>query len=467
MREFDNQVLHFIREHLTLSVGSRLLVACSGGVDSMVLLHFLAAHQTQLAIEVGAVHVDHMLRGEESVAEGEQVKAFCEQLNIPFFGGRIPVPKMISEKGGNTQAVCREGRYTFFKEVMRTHRYDQLATAHHAEDQLETVLMQVTKGMSPLGIPIKREIEGGTLIRPFLSMKKEAIYLYAGHHDIIFSEDPSNASSTYMRNRFRQSIVPAILRENASAAEKVVEITTDLQEDARFLQSMAKEYLEAHIEFTEEGLPTMEIRRFSNMPTALQRRVIPLLLGYLYDQQNLSVFYKSGLMEQLLQHLRSEAGSVSLDLPFGFRFLRTYGKFSFVKPTVLERATTESDLPQAVQVKWMDGLWLYWTEITNVPAELLLRADEVMYFTLPSKALPLSVRNRRDGDRILLPGMSSPKRLSRLFIDEKVEKTLRDRLPIVVTQQGEICAIPGLRYGMSFTKSKAVEKKYIFLTGHY
>ena len=104
-----------------------------------------------MGIEVAAIHVDHKLRGKESAADGTFVARLCEVYGIPFFGGSVPVPAIIEKDGGNVQAVCREGRYAFFEEIMTKHGYDVLATAHHAEDQLETVLMQVTKGSQPFG----------------------------------------------------------------------------------------------------------------------------------------------------------------------------------------------------------------------------------------------------------------------------------------------------------------------------
>lgn len=465
MKEFDNMIIGFIQKQSLLTPGSRILIACSGGVDSMALLHFLASNREKLDVEVGAVHVDHMLRGEESAADGELVEALCSELDVPFFGGRVPVPEIIAKEGGNVQAVCREGRYAYFMEIMEEHRYDRLATAHHAEDQLETVLMQVTKGNDPLGIPIKRGIGKGMLVRPFLPAVKATLYSYAANYKIPFNEDPSNASDAYMRNRFRQNIVPHILLENLSAAEKVVSMTTNLQEDEALLQSLARDYLERNNTFTEEGFPSMDIGTFNSMPTALQRRMIPLLLGYLYDKENVSIFYKSELIEQLLHHLNSEVGNVSIDLPYGFRFLREYDKFTFIRQHELQEDENYQALPKGVQVNWMNNLWLYWSEVTDVQADLLLRAKEVMYFNFPEASLPLSVRHRIEGDRIMLPGMPHAKRLSRLFIDEKVKKTLRDQLPVIVTKQDEVCAVPGLRYGVAFTKDQTTASKYIFLIG--
>ncbi len=458
-------MLDFIQAEQLFTAKSRILVACSGGVDSMVLLHFLALHRQRLDIEVGAVHVDHMLRGEESAADAVLVEDFCTELAVPFYSGSVPVPLILEQKGGNVQAVCREGRYAFFEQIMKDYHYERLATAHHAEDQLETVLMQVTKGNHALGMPTKRAIGEGLLIRPFLPVVKEALYAYATKFEIHFHEDPSNSSRAYMRNRFRQEVVPHIIRENPVAAEKVVGLTKELQADEALLQTYAKEWIDRNLTFSSEGFPCIDIRTFNAMPTALQRRAIPLLLGYLYHKKNRPIAYGSELIENLMVHLRSKEGNVAIDLPLGFRFIREYDKFTFVSRDEIQEKDVSQVVPIGRQVTWMNNTWLYWGHAEDVQPSIWSAATEIMYFDLPDGSLPFSVRTRKEGDRMMLPGMTSAKRLSRLFIDEKVGKVLRDDLPVLLTKKGSVCAVPGLRYGEVFTKNKTATSKYIFLVG--
>jgi tRNA(Ile)-lysidine synthetase-like protein len=465
---FTDTILQYIREKRLIKTQDRILVACSGGVDSIALLHFLAAHREKMAIEVAAIHVDHMLRGKDSALEGDLVNSLCKQLNIPFHGGQVPVPAIIEEKGGNVQAVCREGRYNLFEKILREKEYNVLATAHHAEDQLETVLMQITKGLVPSGIPIKREIGEGMLIRPFLPAIKETLYAYVKENNLRFCEDPSNQSDAYMRNRFRRHVIPHMMSENQKAPERVADMVGKLQEDEAFLWAAAEEELGKMIGFTEEGLPTISKQSFGSMPTALQRRMIKLLLGYLYDNNKVLVRYKYTLIEQLLHHLSSEDGNVSIHLPLGYRFVREYDKFTFVKEENLSNVSAMIKvMPKGEKTDWLNNGWIYWAEIDAARPDLLAQAKEIRYFNLLDDALPLSVRRRKEGDRMLLTGMTNPKRLSRLFIDEKVNLSLRDELPVVVTNNDDVCAVPGLRYGASFSKNRLTTSRYIFILGNY
>ncbi|MFJ7936822.1 tRNA lysidine(34) synthetase TilS [Sporosarcina sp. NPDC096371] len=464
MNTFRQSVFRFIKEWSLIAPGDRILVACSGGVDSVALLHFMASNQDRMEIEVAAIHVDHMLRGKESATDGVLVEGLCETYGIPFFGGSVPVADMIKQDGGNVQAVCREGRYALFSDIMQEQRYDVLVTAHHAEDQLETVLMQIAKGSQPSGIPVKRKFAGGVVVRPILPVMKEELYSYAKEHDVPYREDPSNESDAYMRNRYRHHIVPFMLNENLAAAKNAVKMSGWLQEDEDLLETLAVEQLERIVEFTDEGLPAIDSGDFSVMHLALQRRVITLLLKYLYDGESTPVEYNSALISQLLHHVESQNGNVSIDLPRGYRFTRAYSKLTFVRHTQSEEIATRKVFPKGNWTRWGNDLELYWAEVDDSDAELFMSTDDIMYFDLPDSHLPLFIKRREDGDRILLPGMDHPKRVSRLLIDEKVDLAERDRLPLIVTALGEICAVPGLRYGVAFSRNKTEQSNYIVRT---
>ena len=461
MEKVSHTVLRFIDEQSLVMTADRVLIACSGGVDSVALFIFWLPHRREMGIEVAAVHVDHMLRGEESAEDGVHVKEICERLDIPFYGRNVPVPEMIERDGGNVQAVCRAGRYALFAELMRNESYNVLATGHHAEDQLETVLMQVAKGRRPIGMPVKREVDGGILVRPFFPVTKDELYSYCAGHGLRYREDPSNESDAYMRNRFRHHLLPLILDENPSAAQNIVETTGWLQEDDTLLGMLAVEQYESSVTFTEEGVASIESDRFSRMHPALQRRVITLVLKYLYDGESLPVEYNSTLVGQLLVHAEKASGNVSISLPRGYQFIREYAKLTFVRESERQEMVKRKRLPKQVWTDIGNGLSFYWTEVDNFKGLSAMDAEEVLYVNLPDSAFPLYVRGREDGDRILLPGMNHPKRLSRLLIDEKVPMSERDRLPVIVTAQDEVCAIPGMRYGAAFSRNRTERSNYI------
>src|SRR5699024_7968318 len=154
-------------------------------------------------IEVGAIHVDHMLRGAESAEDAFVVKQLCEEFGLPFYSEQVPIRAILESQGGNMQQVCRQQRYARLEQTMKSEQFTVLATAHHADDQLETVLIQLSKGQSLNGMPIQRAFHSGKIVRPFLPLKKSELYTYTTQCKIKFREDPSNQQDYYLRNRMR------------------------------------------------------------------------------------------------------------------------------------------------------------------------------------------------------------------------------------------------------------------------
>lgn len=463
MQGFEQEALQTIHAYQLFPPNSRVLVACSGGVDSMVLLHFLAHHKKQLDIEIGAAYVDHMLRGEESAVDGKLVEQYCKRFEITFYGSKIPIPTILEERGGNVQMLCRTERYRFLEQTMKDATYNVLATAHHGEDQLETVLMQLTKGVTPYGMPITRMMASGRLVRPLMAFDKKTLYEYAAYYDVPFREDPSNQSDAYMRNRFRHRILPQMIEENPAVVQNILPLTYDLQEDDQYLQQQTIQMIDENIKFTSEGYPIVDVSYFRTMPSALQRRAIPLLLSYLYGKEGQN-FYTSELLQLISVQMNSDEGNASLDLPQGFQLKRAYGLVTFERCSTLEME--EKLLPQGEKVEWGHDLWLYWHKIEDVDEEVLSHAEEITFFNISETSFPLVARLRQKGDRIALKGMQQKKKVARLFIDEKISQSLRERLPIIVTKENEVCAIPTMRYGKDFTKTKTIESKYIFIVGY-
>lgn len=455
------KVLAFIRQERLLNKGDRVLIACSGGVDSVALLHFLSAQRERLEIEIGAIHVDHCLRGEESALDGEVVRKLCNSLQVPFYGTTLPVPDLLEAHGGNVQEVCRTGRYALFEETMQNEGFTVLAVAHHAEDQLETILMQLAKGKRPQGMPVSRSFGEGLLIRPFLSLMKTDLYEYARLHKLPFREDPSNEKDDYTRNRYRHHIVPVMLTENLMTAENSVRMAATLQEEDEFLEGLAKEHLEGLLTFTDKGVPVIHSATFRTMHPALQKRAVPLLLKYLYNGETIPAIYNADLLNQLIRQLSADTGSASISLPENWSLQRDYGVSTFVCEEE-EPMNQIVPFPPNEWVQW-GQMKLRWCKSSAVEPATLEGVTDWRYFQSEEGELPSGIRSRRSGDRIRLRGMEHPKRLSRLLIDEKVKQSERDRLPVVVSEQGDICAIPGVRYSESFTKQTSSDQAYILM----
>ncbi len=449
---FEDQVTNYLqRKNVTLE-GKKILVGVSGGPDSLALLHFLWTKAEEWKITVYAGHVDHMFRGEESLKEAEFVKLFCEERKIPFAWKQINLPAFIEKTGKNSQTASRECRYAFYEEVMKENDISYLALGHHGDDQIETILMRLTRGSSGkarAGIPFTRIFGTGEIIRPFLCLEREDIEEYCTIHNLNPRRDPSNEKETYSRNRYRKHVVPFLKKENIHAARHFQRFSEELAEDEAYLMKQAEEILSFILTQKGEAEVVVDINRFLSIAIPLQRRCIQLILNYLYDEMPISL---SALhTEQIFVLLKSPHSSGNIDLPNGLKVKKSYDflhfqlNFSPTKSFYYELSKMgELLLPNGynIKVEYING------EHHTDSHCILLDASTISF--------PLIIRTRRDGDRIRLKGMNGKKKVSRIFIDEKIPIHERESWPIITDSNGDILWIPGLKksiYSHSNTNS--------------
>lgn len=457
MEPFEERVLRYIKQQQLILAGDRLLIACSGGVDSMALLHFFDAVKNFLQIDIAVVHVDHMLRGEVSAQDRLFVEAFCRERGITVYSTAIPIPKILEQEGGNSQAICRRERYQFFDDVMEKEHYTKLVTAHHADDQLETMLMALTKAATINGIQGMRPsriFSQGTIIRPFLLVTKREIGEYLERKGGFYREDASNAKDTYTRNRFRHHIIPLLVEENKQVAIHASQLSTQLQQDNDYLMELAHQAFHRIVTKKGENLYVVEIRAYQKVPVALQKRLILILLNYIYN--NVSTLHSQSLLSSIFTLFTTENGSATVHLPAQFIARREYGIVTF--------GPAQSVSVQApyilVQNKWQKFADF---EIFIGPSNQQQEGD-CYYFCSSTVKLPLTVRTRKQGDRIQLVGMEHAKRLSRLFIDDKIPLEKRDSWPILVDSEDNLLAVLGVRVNNKFSKQRRADDDYMLIT---
>ncbi len=452
---FELKVKTFIEEEQLIQQGDHLLIAVSGGVDSMALLHYFVQTQEQWNIQVEAVHVDHMLRGQASAEDRAFVQKYCDDNGVSLHATEIPVPAIMAQENGNTQLICRRERYRYFKEILGKINANKLVTAHHADDQLESVLMALTKNAtmnSMQGIRPQRLFEGKSLIRPFLTVTKSEIREYLLRKGLDYREDASNSKDTYVRNRFRHHVVPLLESENPRVTEQITHFTKHLQVDDAFLMSLAQDVFSQTVIRSNENTYSLEIEAFQMIPLALQRRLILILLNYLYKDSN--TIQSFALLTSILKLCDTTAGYAEIHLPEDFLAVRRYGKLTIQKNKPLEGQTSPEKQIISIANGWttlINGERLCVVNLHDLSSELLTDTAQLFYFNASKLHLPLYIRARKDGDRMLLKGMDQPKRLSRLFIDEKIPLNERNSWPLLISQTDEVVAVIGVRMGIFFS----------------
>lgn len=461
MHLLEHQVLAYIKQHQLLTSGDKVLIACSGGVDSMALLSFFYKFQHYFNIELFVAHVDHMLRGEASSADRKFVEETCAKRSVPVFSCAIPIAMYLEQEGGNAQSICRRERYRFFEKLMVEQKIDKLVTAHHADDQLESMLMAMTKASTLnglKGIMPKRPFLNYFLIRPFLAVTKSEVGEYLHTVEQTYREDASNTKDTYTRNRFRHHVVPLLKRENPSVSQHAVQLAEQLTEDDRYLMHLAEARSSTLIEKMGEGYYKVVISNFQNEPLALQRRIILILLSYLYNDSKMIQSY--ALCTMILKLFDTSVGSSSLHLPEGFIARQQYDEVIFEGMQQSHPLANK----ELTRNEWNDfGEWrIYIGDLARCDAPLL-KANHPYYFTASALQFPLYVRVREDGDRMAVSGMQQKKKIARIFIDEKIPLVKRANWPLLVDAKNELLAVIAVRVNRQFSEVKLAEHDSVLL----
>jgi tRNA(Ile)-lysidine synthase len=229
MKATEQKVLRFVKENELLLPGEKILIALSGGPDSVFLLHFLNKFKKKYKIEIGAVHVNHLLRGSDSQRDAIFCKTICEELSIPFYFCRKNIKTYSKKNKLSLEVAGRKVRYEFFDKISQTYGYSKIATAHNADDNVETVLINLIKGTGIkgiAGIPVKRK----NIIRPILSLTKKEILDYLEENRFEYRIDESNLSNEFERNFLRNEVIPLIHKNiNPALSQTVLNTSLNLQ----------------------------------------------------------------------------------------------------------------------------------------------------------------------------------------------------------------------------------------------
>lgn len=416
-----------------------ILVAFSGGADSSALLHLLATEAKKTGAKLFAAHVNHGIRGEEANRDEAFCRSVAEQLCVPIFVLRADVPTEAKKRGAGIEETARNIRYEYFDRLMAEHQIPLLATAHNANDNLETMLFHMTRGsgLSGIsGIPILRPCCNGHIVRPMIEMTRAQILAYCQEHGLEFVTDSTNIDTDYTRNRIRAEVLPALTSIHPTAVENSARLAENLRADAIYLDELAKQFLnEARRE------TSVECRKILSAPSAIARRAMMTLYrevscGKALESSHLSAIHL--LCERKIEHS-------SLSLPHGIEAVIENGWLCFQKKR------------EAVRYESYEiALFEEKTEISQTNCEIVIDSSQTakniykksIQITIDSATIKgtLIARNRREGDQILLGGHH--KSLKKLFTEKKTPPSLRARLPILCDENG-ILAVPtvGVRDG--------------------
>jgi tRNA(Ile)-lysidine synthase len=309
---------------LRLAAGG-VLVAVSGGVDSTALLHGLESQAERLGLRLAAGHVNHGLRGAGSDGDEAAVAALAERLGVPFRSTRVE-PRSLREGGPSRtrptlQEACRRLRYAALVAQADALGLAHVATAHHADDQAETVLLRLLRGTAADGLAgIPERSPDGRLVRPLLTVSRDAILAYAAEQGLAWREDPSNASPAYARSRLRHHWLPGLARDfNPGLLRSLARLAEAQQRDAEWMESLVEREAQARMRLEPDAV-WIDPEGWADLPEALSLRLARRALraaGLARDVSNIH-------LRRVVEFLRSGVPGRALELP-GQRILAREG----------------------------------------------------------------------------------------------------------------------------------------------
>ncbi len=399
-----------------------ILLALSGGADSAALLDLLARHASEHGCALYAAHVDHLIRADEH----ERDRRFCESLaaryGIGIFTKKADVPRLAAESGDSLETAARRVRYEFFAEIMKENGIKILATAHNADDNLETLIFNITRGTGlrgVCGIPPTRDFEGGIVVRPILGAKKAEIIAYCDKNGLAYVQDSTNSDVSYARNRIRLNVLPELRRINAGASEAAKSLTESLALDYDFISSEAKKLIAP-----DGSLPLDALRQAH---PALCRHAVALAFAEAADTALEAVHIEA--IEELCRKAKSFS---RVSLPASMCARIENGALRFLPDDKSEKTTENYEISLRMGKNPITRhIILYVTEqndknIYKSATRIILNSDKIIG--------ELVARPRRAGDKILMNGMHRD--LRKLMNEKKLPPELRSALPVISDDEG-------------------------------
>jgi tRNA(Ile)-lysidine synthase len=395
LQELSNNIL----KNFPFLKDKKLLIAISGGIDSVVLTHLLLA----LNFDIALAHCNFNLRNTASDLDTIFVKELANKLNITCFTTSFETKKTAKENKESTQVTARNLRYTWFQEILQTHNLDYVLTGHHADDNLETFLINLTRGSGLDGFTGIPEINGN-IVRPLLRFSRAKISSFAIENKIAWREDQSNASTKYIRNKIRHKILPVLKEINPNLLATFSKTKEHLKESAQIINDRIEE-VTRQVVLQEKGVTKFRVDKIQELSNP-KAYVYPLLKGYNFTE-----------FKDVYNLLSAQSGKQV--------FSKTHVLLKDRDFLILSKRENSSEQQKAQEVSFYISenspeitapVHLAFEEVT----EQSIQNKNTIYVSKESLKFPLIVRKWQNGDYFHPIGMQGKKKLSKYFKDEKL-----------------------------------------------
>jgi len=440
-KKFLDRFQETIKRYGMLENGDTVIVGVSGGPDSMALLFALHQIQDNYQLSLWACHYNHKLRGEESDQEAEFVKCQAERMGIPLLVENDD-GSLLKAKG-NLEETARKKRYNFFHEKTLELNAHKIALGHTATDQAETFFLWLFRGMGTKGLGGIPPVRDTMIIRPLIETERKDIICFLNEKCIPWKEDSTNKSDNFLRNRVRRILIPNLLEEfDPHLVKKITKTTEIFRDDNSLLDDLTLANFNKISIINDKNKVLLDINKITLLPISLKRRVIRYALKTIRGSLRRVNFDH---VERILKLMEGPLPHSQLSLPYGIEVYKEYESLEFsmgLKQTTSFYYET-NEIPEEITIPEIERKItlsvLDWKKSNSPVTE-----KNIALIDFEKIKFPLIVRNWRKGDRFQPLGLSGTKKIKDLFIDLKITRIERNRLPLVFFRD-QIAWIAGLR----------------------
>ncbi len=448
-------VKNTIEKHSLIKKGDAVLVALSGGADSVCMLHILCHLKDEFELKIAAAHLNHMIRGREADSDEAYAAELCTKLGIPFYAERVSIPELSKKEGISEELAGRKARYDFFERICNLYGYNKIATAHNRNDKAETVLMRVIRGTGIDGLCGIKHKRGDVIIRPILDILRSDIEKYCEENNLEYCTDSTNNETEYTRNRVRKELIPFIQEKfNPSVIEALCVLADNSTEDADFINGYAERLYNRINNPMPKKKPTIvDIKTLDMVDIGIQNRIIRIaareVMGSDYSLERVHT-------DAVRSLFKKETGS-SVSLPGGLVACVKYGWIEFKTQKEAEEDADTKEFLYSVEIGNALPSGAPHIEFSVAENGYSPKRNQMIldYDKLEGKRLTL--RNRRMGDRMVFFKDGRTRKIKDYFIDKKIPIKERNEIPLLCADD-EVVAIIGERVSEKFKISENTKR---------
>ena len=430
---FVREMHRFISQHTMIEDEETILIAVSGGADSLALLYGLHALQTHLNCHLHVVHLNHSLR-EDSAADAEFVHEHAKRLGLPFTGHTVDLHSLNKQWKLSVEAAGRKARYELYESVCAQTGATKVALGHHQDDSAETVLMNLIRGAGSNGLKGIEPVRDGKFVRPLLQFNRTEIETYLTKIDVVPRHDPTNKDTQFLRNRIRHELIPLLEQKyNPNIKTGLYRTAEIISAESAYIDEITFEAYEAcKLRVPQSKDIMLDRTRFLHNHTVLQRRLIrhsiAESIGHISD-------FSFDHYTAILTIINGDKPNAAITLPNGLNFRRAYQQLIFEStPAHPQDYNCLLNIPGDTYISELDVE--IQADLYDIPQGDISTVPDGTYeaiFDFDTIQLPLTVRNRQKGDRFQPYGMEGTKKIKDYLMDVKVPLSERDRIPMVIS----------------------------------